>query len=245
MDYARGENIGMPSNDEITIFSVHHHPLVLFWPIFAELLCSIAWIALLLTFKQARHGLSLLAGAALCLIVSLILLRSILIWSSVRLTLTSQRLSYSAGVISKKSRETPLSKITEISVSQGLMGRILNFGDLIVTSEGEHGSACFPNLPGADKLKNEIISQITLAEKRGNHLRLREIANIVAEEVAISQPTVKLEPLPPERPPLYSEIVDQIERLAKLKEKGTITEEEFQTAKQELLSRIGKEGNDS
>ena len=51
-----------------------------------------------------------------------------------------------------------------------------------------------------------------------------------------AQPQVAA-PMPPQRPPAI-DIPEQIEKLGKLKEHGLLTEDEFQSKKQELLSRL-------
>lgn len=71
--------------------------------------------------------------------------------------------------------------------------------------------------------------------------RTTSLAVEVAQAVKREQPTYELPPLPPERPPLYSEIVDQIERLDALRERGTLTDSEFEEAKQGLIARLKKE----
>jgi len=50
-------------------------------------------------------------------------------------------------------------------------------------------------------------------------------------------PTQVAAPTPPQQPPVM-DIPEQIEKLAKLKEKGILTEDEFQSKKHELLSRL-------
>jgi hypothetical protein len=69
----------------------------------------------------------------------------------------------------------------------------------------------------------------------------RELALEAARTVSREQPTLELPPLPPERPPLYSEIVDQIERLDAMRERGVISGGEFDEAKQGLLARLNRE----
>ena len=51
-----------------------------------------------------------------------------------------------------------------------------------------------------------------------------------------AQPQVAA-PIPPQQPPAI-DIPEQIEKLGKLKEQGLLTEDEFQSKKQELLSRL-------
>ena len=49
---------------------------------------------------------------------------------------TSSRLIFKVGLISRYTTELLLSKVESIGVQQGLTGRVLNFGDLTVTGTG-------------------------------------------------------------------------------------------------------------
>jgi uncharacterized membrane protein YdbT with pleckstrin-like domain len=55
---------------------------------------------------------------------------------STELVITDKRLIAKSGVISTHSIEIRFDKIETVRVSQGLMGRILNYGDIIVTGTG-------------------------------------------------------------------------------------------------------------
>jgi uncharacterized membrane protein YdbT with pleckstrin-like domain len=49
---------------------------------------------------------------------------------------TTSRLIFKVGLISRYTTELLLSKVESIGVQQGLMGRLLNHGDLTVTGTG-------------------------------------------------------------------------------------------------------------
>jgi len=49
---------------------------------------------------------------------------------------TTSRLIFKVGLISRYTTELLLGKVESIGVQQGLMGRLLNYGDLIVTGTG-------------------------------------------------------------------------------------------------------------
>src|SRR5919108_829036 len=49
---------------------------------------------------------------------------------------TSMRLIFKVGLVARYTTELLLSKVESISVTQGLSGRMLNYGDLIVTGTG-------------------------------------------------------------------------------------------------------------
>ena len=49
---------------------------------------------------------------------------------------TSTRLIFKVGLVARYTTELLLSKVESISVTQGLLGRVLNYGDLTVTGTG-------------------------------------------------------------------------------------------------------------
>jgi uncharacterized membrane protein YdbT with pleckstrin-like domain len=49
---------------------------------------------------------------------------------------TSMRLIFKVGLVARYTTELMLAKVESISVTQGLLGRMLNYGDLIVTGTG-------------------------------------------------------------------------------------------------------------
>src|SRR2546421_649934 len=61
---------------------------------------------------------------------------------------TSMRLIFKVGLIGRYTTELLLAKVESISVTQGLPGRMLNYGDLIVTGTG--GALAHPSRPRRD-----------------------------------------------------------------------------------------------
>ena len=49
---------------------------------------------------------------------------------------TSMRLIFKVGLVARYTTELSLPKVESISVTQGLLGRMLNYGDLVVTGTG-------------------------------------------------------------------------------------------------------------
>jgi len=69
---------------------------------------------------------------------------------STELVITDRRLIAKYGVISTQSIEIRFDKIETVRVSQGLLGRLLNYGDVVVTGTG----STFDPIPGiADALR--------------------------------------------------------------------------------------------
>ncbi|PKQ28187.1 MAG: hypothetical protein CVT63_04085 [Candidatus Anoxymicrobium japonicum] len=223
----------MLSTDEMVVFDVHHHLFVLWKPV--VLLCGFlaTWIAIL--FPTGADAWIVFGGLLVILALSFYLASRVLIWSHANLVLTDGRLIYQTGVISRRSREIPLSKINDVSFCQMVLGRLLGMGDLVVESAGESGPFSYRNVPGPEKLKMQVLEQIRRQHGGEDEPSMQQR---VARAVEKHQPTSEINPLPPERLPLYSEIVDQIERLDAMREQGVLTPEEFQRTKEALLEKL-------
>lgn len=230
----------MLSNDESVIFDVHHHPYVLARPVALFVAFLVAWLAIYFSWG-GRPAWFVYGGLILLLALSVVLAWKVQVWTHTNLVLTDQRLIYQTGVFSRHSREVPLSKINDVSFFQLVLGRMLGMGDLVVETASDSGPFAYFHVPGPERLKMQVLEQI-----RAAHSGQGEVA--IQKEVALAverhQPTSEIPPLPMERPPLYSEIVDQIERLDAMRGRGVLTAEEFQQAKDALLDRLSK-GTDS
>ena len=229
------------SEGEEIIFDVHHHPVVLWRPFFLVLFYTTAWLVLLFSVDFFGSGWPLLVGAVLLGVLLAVLTWKTEVWLHVNLVLTNYRLIYRVGVLSRSAWEIPLSSITDISLSQTVVGRAIGLGDLVIKSYSQSGQTPYFGLRHPNQLKQKILEQIHKATGAAAGEGPRAIAEEVARTIERTQPTHEITAVPPERPPLYSEIVDQIERLEELRRRGVLSDEEFQKAKDGLLSRLGKE----
>jgi len=232
------------SDDEAVVFDVHHHPVVLWKPTLAVVAFLALWPVAVSYIRFFRGGWALLAGAFILLALSAWLASRTVAWSHADFVLTDLRLIYGSGVVSRQARETPLSRIIDVSSYRGVLGRVFGHGDLVVKSEGESRPAPYLDMPQPDRLKIQILEQVNAARGSTSEVNGRSMAEEIAQVMTSRQPTQPIVPVPPERPPLYSEIVDQIDRLDGLRERGVLSEEEFRKAKEGLLSRLEKESAD-
>ena len=226
--------------DETVVFDVRHHPFALWRPAVAEILFLALWLTVISVFAFFRNGVMIIIGIAIFLLLLSWTTWSVLAFSRAFLTLTDRRLIYRSGVLSRQLREVPLSKITDVSVYQSVSGRVFGLGDIAVVTAGEPGVQLpFLNMPHPEQLKVQVLEQMHELERRA--ASPGDVAREIAHAMNRTQPTAEIGAIPPERPPLYSEIVDQIERLDAMRERGVLTGEEFQRAKEALLDRLDGE----
>jgi len=143
-------------------------------------------------------------------------------WMTTELILTSDRLIWRVGVISKQGIEIPLERINTILFHQRILERMIGVGDLTVESASETGAQVFENMRNPSAIQNEIYLQMEANETKS----ARFVANEMARGVAGAQA------------PAAPDIPAQIAQLSALRDAGTITEDEFQVKKAQLLERM-------
>lgn len=125
---------GQPHDIEQTIFTVR--PTLIFIKL-GYALAVIAGIGLvvLLAMISVPWYISVPLALALLLIPAYYHLRR----NMVRYTLTDSKIEIDTGLIARTTRNIPLSKIQDVTVSASIPQRILGFGDVIIDNASELG----------------------------------------------------------------------------------------------------------
>lgn len=139
-------------------------------------------------------------------------------WATTELVLTSDRLIWRTGVIAKHGIEIPLDRINTIFFTQRLLERLIGVGDLKVESASETGAQEFENMKRPARIQNEIYQQMEANENR----KFDRVSAGLTNAGVTTQP----------------DATQQLEKLAELRDRGVITEEEFQAKKTDLLGRM-------
>jgi uncharacterized membrane protein YdbT with pleckstrin-like domain len=139
------------------------------------------------------------------------MVRDILLWSHHEYIITNWRVVQVSGVINKNVIDSNLEKVNDVKMSQSIIGRLFDFGDIEILTASEMGNNLFKRIDQPVRFKTAMINAKEALERR--HEGLPELNNA-------SDPTSVLA------------------RLAELKEKGVVTEEEFKAKKAELLAKI-------
>jgi uncharacterized membrane protein YdbT with pleckstrin-like domain len=128
-------------------------------------------------------------------------------WRTTNFVITSDRVIFRHGVISKSGIEIPLERVNSVHFSQGLFERMIGAGDLLIESGAEGGQQRFTDVRNPDQVQNLIHSQMELNEDR--------MFNRGA--------------------PAGTDVASQLERLEAMRDRGTLTPEEFDAQKRRLL----------
>jgi uncharacterized membrane protein YdbT with pleckstrin-like domain len=82
-----------------------------------------------------RYGLIALAVLALVLALAQ-LIRAWIVAANTEIIVTSRRIIYKTGFISRNTVEMNLDKVESVLVQQGILGRMLDFGEVIIRGVG-------------------------------------------------------------------------------------------------------------
>jgi len=83
-------------------------------------------------------------------------------WMAKQLIVTNRRVILRQGVLGKKERSIPLSRVQDVSVSYGPLGRILRYGNIRVESAGGAATEIVAKgISDPEGVKNAIIRQLT------------------------------------------------------------------------------------
>lgn len=139
-------------------------------------------------------------------------------WWNTQYIITNRRILQITGAVSKRVSDTSLEKINDIVMEQSALGRMLKYGDLEIISGSESGIDVFLRIADPIEFKKELLNQ----------------------KEALANPDVfdKRVGREPDNVPDAADIPELIAGLDELRQKGAITDVEFEEKKQQLLTRI-------
>jgi uncharacterized membrane protein YdbT with pleckstrin-like domain len=201
------------NEDEDVVLDLHPHWWFFIGPLLALLGAVLIGVLLLLVWDVE----ALMIPVGVLILVSLVWFGTRYAkWTTTNFVVTSDRLIYRHGVLSKHGIEIPLDRVNTVFFSQSLLERMLRAGDLVIESAGELGRQSFSNVRKPSAVQNEIYKQMEANENR-KFDRIGRAPSAGGGEISIP---------------------DQIDRLDELRRRGAITEQEYQAKKTELLDRM-------
>lgn len=142
------------------------------------------------------------------LIVVLWPLRRVAAWVTSEYVVTNERVMHRQGWLTKRSVEIPIFGVADVVFSQGILQRLVRVGDVVIESAGGLGFMRLAFIPRAHDVH-------------------RTLYDLIEDARAVSSNN--------HGPPGP---LDQIERLARLRERGLLTPQEFEVHKQRLLKQL-------
>lgn len=133
---------------------------------------------------------------------------------------TNLRIIDEFGVFSNNSKESPLDKINNVSYQQSFWGKIFGFGNVQIQTAAEVGATSYSFVEKPARLKDAI----TQMQEEYKGLQIKMQASEMATAMATGQQAGK------------TDVPAELERLFELKQRGIITDEEFNARKTKLLN---------
>ena len=140
-------------------------------------------------------------------------------WWNKQYIVTNRRIVQVTGTFGKRVSDTSLEKINDIVMEQSVLGRLLKFGDIEIISGSESGIDVFRRIADPIEFKKELLNQ---KETLGSLGAFDErVGRVLSAET-----------------PDASDVPELIAGLDELRQKGVITDVEFEEKKQRLLAKI-------
>ncbi len=207
--------------DEELILDLRPHPVALALPVIVvivELVVAI-WLTATVDFS------SWIWWALFLVIFVLYPLRRLIWWLTSNFAVTTDRVIHREGFIAKRSMEIPLEAINDVRFDQGIWDRIVGAGTLRISSASEFGTNTFNHIRHPEEVQKTIYHQGEMNKKR------------MYQGDSAGSPS----PPAPAGATRSSQgapsTTTELERLAKLRDDGVLTEAEFQAQKARVLGQ--------
>ena len=208
--------------DEELILDLRPHPVALALPVIvvvAELAAAI-WLTATFDFS------SWIWWALAVVIFVLYPLRRLIWWLTSNFAVTTDRVIHREGFIAKRSMEIPLEAINDVRFDQGIWDRIVGAGTLRISSASEFGTNTFNHIRHPEEVQKTIYHQGEMNKKR---MYQGDRAGSLADAAAPAGTTSPSQGAP--------STTTELERLAKLRDDGVLTEAEFEAQKARVLGQ--------
>jgi membrane protein YdbS with pleckstrin-like domain len=203
-------------NEEL-IVELRPHWIALVGPVAVTVLLVAGWVGALTLAPDDGflRSLTIWGGTGLALFVFVFYpVRRFVAWVTSYFVVTSDRVIHREGWIAKRSMEIPLEAINDVRFNQGVFERMIGAGDLVISSASEFGRQVFGDIRNPEEVQKTIYHQGELNKER----------------MYRGGPTAQTGP-----PPAAPSTMTELERLAKLRDDGVLTQAEFEEQKKKIL----------
>lgn len=172
-------------------------------------------IAASLLLRPDTNDLSLL-GLVFLIIPIWTFVRVFLDWLTEEYIITSRRIIQSEGIINKSVIDSSLEKINDVTLSQSVMGRILDYGDLEILTASELG------INKLRHIQSPVRFKIAMVNAKEALRTIGDIEDVTNRGISFSK----------------NDIPELIAELDVLRQKGIITQVEFEEKRAKLLALL-------
>jgi hypothetical protein len=202
----------MLGENETILLRARKHWSVLFGNIVLEIVLIIALIVISFVLLPLVAFPVVPLGFVLVLVPLAGMVRDFLVWYNRQYIVTNRRVIQTAGVFSKDVVDSSLEKVNDVKMSQSFWGRLFDYGDIEILTASEVGANVFRSIGEPIKFKTAMLN----AKER------------MGFEGELGVPAIHT----------ANDIPSLIARLDDLRQKGIISEQDFQQKKAELLAKM-------
>ena len=200
--------------DEQLVLDLRPHPIALVMPTVVTIVGFVA-----ASWLTAKTDVADWVWWVLFLILLVLYpVPKLIAWLTSNFAVTSDRVIHRQGFIAKRSMEIPLEAINDVRFEQGILDRMVGAGTLVISSASEFGRNTFDDIRHPEAVQKVIYEQGESNKKR------------MYQGSAAGQG-------PPPPPPSAPSATTELERLARLRADGVLSEEEFQVQKAKILGQ--------
>jgi uncharacterized membrane protein YdbT with pleckstrin-like domain len=145
-------------------------------------------------------------------------------WKAEEYLITNRRVIKTEGLIDKKEGDSSLEKINDAVLKQGILGRLLKYGDLEILTANEDAIDRYQMLAHVVDFKKAMLNA------------KNDLDDGIRRPVAA--PPAVASAAQPARPASTDDVTETLAKLADLRDKGAITPADYEAKKAELLGRI-------
>jgi uncharacterized membrane protein YdbT with pleckstrin-like domain len=210
---------------EELVLDLRPHWIALVLPSLVTVLVVVGWILALAYAPDDGTGRRVLLWGALAVGIVILVwypLRAVIAWATSNFAVTSDRIIHREGFIAKHTMEIPLEAINDVRFHQSILERIVGAGDLTIQSASEYGRNVFANVRHPETVQKTIYQQGERNKERMYQGRER-------------MPPAPASLAPASPSPAAPSTTTELERLAELRDRGVLTEAEFQNQKRKIL----------
>jgi len=184
-------------------------------------LVAVIEVAVAIWLFTLIDGLSWLILLVLAVALIAYPIRRLVWWLTSHFVVTTDRIIHREGWFAKRSMDIPYEAVNDVRFNQTVFERIIGAGSLIIHSASEAGRQEFRAIRHPEDVQKAIYHEREKNQQRAFNPR--------ATAPGPSSPVA-----PPGAAP---SVVTELERLADLRAKGVLTEEEFQAQKARILGQ--------
>jgi uncharacterized membrane protein YdbT with pleckstrin-like domain len=153
---------------EQPVLLLHPHWKTLIRPVLvAVLVVAVALVAeVLIPSGSAAAAGRLAVGVVAVLFLMVWLIVPVLRWRTTTYELTTKRLRTRYGILTRKGRDIPLTRINDVSFEKGVLDRLFGAGRLVVESAGEHGQIVLRDIPDVADVQATLFGLVEDEQRR-------------------------------------------------------------------------------